>query len=60
MAERQDLLALAANIVSAHVSNNDIAVDQLPGLIQHVLNALATVPLMVEWVRWCRGFRCLF
>ena len=39
MAERQDLLALAANIVSAHVSNNDIAVDQLPGLIQHVLNA---------------------
>ena len=43
MAERQDLLALAANIVSAHVSNNAIAVDQLPGLIRHVLNALATV-----------------
>jgi predicted transcriptional regulator len=43
MAGRQDLLALAANIVSAHVSNNAIAVDQLPRLIRHVLNALATV-----------------
>jgi predicted transcriptional regulator len=29
MAERQDLLALAADIVSAHVSNNAIAVDQV-------------------------------
>jgi predicted transcriptional regulator len=41
MAERQDLLA--ANIVSAHVSKNAIAVDQLPGLIRHVLDALAIV-----------------
>ena len=31
MAERQALLALAANIVSAHVSNNAVALDQLPG-----------------------------
>jgi predicted transcriptional regulator len=43
MAERQALLALAANIVSAHVSNNAVALDQLPGLIRQVVNALATV-----------------
>ena len=43
MAERPELLGLATEIVSAHVSNNAIAVDQLPGLIQQVFNALATV-----------------
>ena len=43
MAERQALLALATDIVSAHVSNNAIALDQLPGLIRQVLNALTTV-----------------
>ena len=43
MAERQALLALAANIVSAHVSNNAVALDQLPELIRQVLNALTTV-----------------
>ena len=42
MAERQELLGLATNIVSAHVSRNAVGVDQLSGLIQQVFNALAT------------------
>ena len=42
MAERPQLLTIAAEIVSAHVSRNAVAVDQLPGLIQQVFNALAT------------------
>jgi len=42
MAERPELLALATHIVSAHVSYNTVAVNQLPGLIQQVFNALAT------------------
>jgi predicted transcriptional regulator len=43
MVERPELLGLATEIVSAHVRNNAIAADQLPGLIQQVFNALATV-----------------
>ena len=43
MAEHPELLGLATEIVSAHVSNNAIAADELPGLIQKVFNALATV-----------------
>jgi predicted transcriptional regulator len=43
MPERPELLGLATEIVSAHVRNNAIAADQLPGLIQQVFNALATV-----------------
>ena len=43
MAEHPELLGLATEIVSAHVSNNAIAADELPGLIQQVFNALATV-----------------
>jgi predicted transcriptional regulator len=42
MAERPQLLTMAAEIVSAHVRRNTVAVDQLPGLIQQVFNALAT------------------
>ena len=42
MAERPQLLAMAAEIVSAHVRYNTVAVDQLPGLIRQVFNALAT------------------
>ena len=42
MAEHPQLLALATNIVSAHVSHNAVAVDQLSALIQQVFNALAT------------------
>ena len=43
MAERSELLGLATEIVSAHVRNNAIASNQLPGLIQKVFDALATV-----------------
>jgi predicted transcriptional regulator len=43
MAEREELLQLAADIVSAHASNNALPADQLPGLIQQVFSALATV-----------------
>jgi predicted transcriptional regulator len=42
MAEREELLRLAANIVSAHASNNALPADQLPVLIQQVFSALAT------------------
>jgi predicted transcriptional regulator len=42
MAEREELLRLAANIVSAHASNNALPADQLPALIQQVFSALAT------------------
>ena len=43
MAEAQDetLLALTADIVSAHVSNNSMAVGDVPGLIARVHGALA-------------------
>jgi predicted transcriptional regulator len=43
MAERELLLGLATEIISAHVSNNVVAPDELPSLIQHVFNTLATV-----------------
>jgi predicted transcriptional regulator len=43
MAERQKLLGLMTEIVSAHASNNAVAPDQLPTLIQQVFNTLATV-----------------
>jgi predicted transcriptional regulator len=42
MAEPPELLAMAAEIVSAHVRHNAIAVDQLPGLIRQVFASLAT------------------
>jgi predicted transcriptional regulator len=42
MAEREELLQLASDIVSAHASNNALPADQLPKLIQQVYSALAT------------------
>ncbi len=36
----ETLVALTADIVSAHVSNNSVAVNDLPQLIQNVHNAL--------------------
>ncbi len=39
----ETLIALTADVVSAHVSNNVIAVDELPGLIRNVHDALATL-----------------
>jgi predicted transcriptional regulator len=38
-----EVINLAAKIVSAHIANNDISMDQLPGLIREVHRALATV-----------------
>ena len=38
-----NLLELTAEIVSAHVSNNSVAVSDLPGLIQQVYATLAAV-----------------
>jgi len=46
MSERSndhDLLTLTAEIVSAHVANNNIAVADLPHLIQEVYRTLGTV-----------------
>jgi len=43
MAERYKVMGLTAEIVSAHVSNNAVEPDQLPGLIQQVFNTLANV-----------------
>jgi predicted transcriptional regulator len=37
------IIALTADIVSAHVSNNSVAVGDLPALIQNVHHALATL-----------------
>ena len=38
MTEREVVLGLAAEIISAHVSNNAVQTDQLPKLIQQVFN----------------------
>jgi predicted transcriptional regulator len=47
MAELQNgedtLLTLTADIVAAHVSNNSVAVNDLPNLIQNVHAALAGI-----------------
>jgi predicted transcriptional regulator len=44
----ETLITLTADIVSAHVSNNSVAVNDVPGLIQNVHSALSqlgtTVP----------------
>src|SRR5882757_4175394 len=37
------LLALTADIVAAHVSNDSVAVNDLPNLIQNVHSALTTI-----------------
>ena len=37
----ETLMTLTADIVSAHVSNNSVAVEDLPALIQNVHSALA-------------------
>jgi predicted transcriptional regulator len=36
-----ELLALTTEIVAAHVANNELTADELPGLIQQVYGALA-------------------
>ena len=39
--EHNDLLALTADIVSSHVANNSVAVNDLPQLIQNVFATLS-------------------
>ncbi|MCG2840109.1 MucR family transcriptional regulator [Sandaracinobacter sp. RS1-74] len=49
--EHNDLLALTADIVSSHVANNSVAVNDLPQLIQNVyatLSGLSTPPQAPE------------
>ncbi len=43
MDREQDLLRLTAQIVSAHVGNNSVAVNDLPSLIREVHDSLSTV-----------------
>ncbi len=43
MAEAEDLVAITADIVAAHVSHNSVAVSDLPNLIQKVHEALQSV-----------------
>lgn len=40
---KETLITLTSDIVAAHVSNNDVAVTDLPGLITNVYNALANL-----------------
>lgn len=41
--KREDLLGLTSEIVAAHVSNNTVALSDLPGLIEQVYRTLATI-----------------
>ena len=38
-----EIVSLTARIVSAHIANNNVSIEQLPGLIRDVHQALATV-----------------
>lgn len=40
---QQELLALTAEIVAAHVSNNTVSTEELPGLIEKVHRTLAAL-----------------
>ena len=44
----ETLITLTADIVSAHVSNNSVAVNDLPQLIQNVHNALTGLGAQAE------------
>ena len=47
---KETLITLTSDIVAAHVSNNDVAITDLPGLITNVYQALANLgeTLVVE------------
>lgn len=44
----ETLITLTSDIVAAHVSNNNVAVDEVPVLIQNVYSALAGLDLAGE------------
>ena len=46
--EHNDLLALTADIVSSHVANNSVAVNDLPQLIQNVFATLSGLGTPVQ------------
>ncbi|MEG2313507.1 MucR family transcriptional regulator [Brevundimonas sp.] len=52
MTEEQDVLGMTADIVSAYVSNNNIAADAVAGLIQSVHASLSQIdqPMVEELV----------
>ena len=41
VSSRGELITLTSDIVSAHVSNNDVTVDDVPALIRNVFGALS-------------------
>ena len=41
--EHKELLELTSNIAAAHVSNNQMSVDEIPALIQKIYRTLSTV-----------------
>ncbi|MBE88200.1 MAG: MucR family transcriptional regulator [Rhodospirillaceae bacterium] len=41
--KREDLLGYTSEITSAHVSNNTVALSDLPGLIEQIYKTLATI-----------------
>ena len=43
MQDKADLVELTANIVAAYLSNNSVAVSDVPALIETVFNGLANV-----------------
>lgn len=40
---KETLITLTSDIVAAHVSNNDVSVDEIPGLITNVFGALSSL-----------------
>jgi len=46
--DNETIITLTADIVSAHVSNNSVAVNDLPSLIQNVHNALTGLGSKIE------------
>ena len=47
---KETLITLTSDIVAAHVSNNDVAVDDVPGLITNVFGALSGLGTAAEAV----------
>ncbi len=45
---KETLITLTSDIVAAHVSNNDVGVDDVPGLITNVFGALASLGSAAE------------
>lgn len=45
---KETLITLTSDIVAAHVSNNDVAVDDVPGLITNVFGALSSLGEQAE------------